>query len=78
MPKTLQEIRQKLESHVGERLTLKANGGRKKVVTRFGTLIETYPAVFVVKLDEDLHNVERVSYSYADVLTDTVKIEFGN
>ncbi|MBR3216528.1 MAG: hypothetical protein IKF69_08850, partial [Exiguobacterium sp.] len=33
MPKTLQEIRQKLESHVGERLTLKANGGRKKVVT---------------------------------------------
>ena len=77
MPKTLNEIRHVFETHVGERLTLKASGGRKKVVTRIGTLVETYPSVFVVKLDAERHNVERVS-SYADVLTDSVQIEFAN
>ena len=78
MPKTLNEIRHVFETHVGERLTLKASGGRKKVVTRIGTLVETYPSVFVVKLDAERHNVERVSYSYADGLTDSVQIEFAN
>lgn len=57
MPKTLNEIRHVFETHVGERLTLKASGGRKKVVTRIGTLVETYPSVFVVKLYAERHNV---------------------
>lgn len=35
---------------------------------------ETYPSVFIVKLDEDQNSVERVSYSYADVLTETVQL----
>jgi uncharacterized protein Veg len=76
MAKTLMEIKQSLDANVGKRLTLKANGGRRKTVQRSGILEETYPSVFIVKLDQDENAFERVSYSYADVLTETVEITF--
>ncbi|WAA12335.1 biofilm formation stimulator Veg [Fervidibacillus halotolerans] len=76
MPKTLSDIKKNLDSNLGKRLMLKANGGRKKIIERTGVLAETYPAVFVVELDQDQNAFERVSYSYADVLTQTVQITF--
>ena len=53
----------------------KANGGRK-TIERCGVLKETYPSVFVVELDQDKHNFERVSYTYTDVLTENVQVSF--
>ncbi|CAM4212979.1 MULTISPECIES: biofilm formation stimulator Veg [Listeria] len=76
MSKTIASIKQNLESRLGTRLTLKANGGRKKTIERCGVLAETYPSVFVVELDQDENNFERVSYSYTDILTDTVELDF--
>lgn len=75
MGKTLAEIKQALDVKIGQQLTLKANGGRRKTIERFGVLAETYPSVFIVELDQDEHSFE-VSYSYADVLTETVEITF--
>ncbi|MCI2256848.1 Veg family protein [Domibacillus sp. 8LH] len=76
MPKTLADIKKTLDCHLGKRLLLKANGGRRKTVERSGILTETYPAVFVVELDQDENSFERVSYSYADILTETVELTF--
>ena len=76
MPKTLADIKKALDSNLGRRLVLKANGGRRKTVERFGTLSETYHSVFVIELDQDENAFERVSYSYADVLTETVQLTF--
>ncbi|WP_163969221.1 biofilm formation stimulator Veg [Oceanobacillus halotolerans] len=76
MAKTLIEIKQGLECHIGKRLRLKANGGRRKTIERSGVLAETYPSVFIVELDQDENAFERVSYSYADVLTETVELSF--
>ena len=76
MAKTLLEIKQGLEDQLGRRLRLKANRGRRKTIERFGTLAETYPSVFVVELDQDENAFERVSYSYADVLTESVELNF--
>ncbi|SFD72905.1 Uncharacterized protein Veg [Lentibacillus persicus] len=76
MAKTLVEIKQGLECHVGQRLRLRANGGRRKTIERCGILAETYPSVFIVELDQDENAFERVSYSYADVLTETVELSF--
>lgn len=70
------EIKKGLEGQVGKRLRLTANGGRRKTVIRSGILSETYPAVFVVELDKEENAFERVSYSYADVLTEAVEINF--
>ncbi|HLR53383.1 MAG TPA: Veg family protein [Pseudogracilibacillus sp.] len=74
--KTLKEIKQALENQIGNRLELIANGGRRRTIVRSGTLSEIYPAVFVVELDQDENAFERVSYSYADVLTEAVEIHF--
>jgi uncharacterized protein Veg len=76
MGKTILDIKRVLDGQVGKRLTLKANGGRRKTIERSGTLEETYPAVFIIKLDQDTNAFERVSYSYADVLTETVQLTF--
>ncbi|SDJ72300.1 biofilm formation stimulator Veg [Salimicrobium halophilum] len=76
MAKTLVEIKHTLEEQIGNRLTLKANGGRRKTIERTGILSETYPSVFIVELDQEENAYERVSYSYADVLTETVELSF--
>lgn len=76
MAKILIEIKQGLESHIGKPLRLKANGGRRKTIERCGILAETYPSVFIVELDQDENAFERVSYSYADILTETVELSF--
>ena len=72
--KVLAEIRQDLEACVGKRIKLQANRGRKKVFERVGVLEQTYPHIFVIKLDEKGESVRRVSFSYIDVLTETVKL----
>ena len=74
MPKTLADIKNLLDSHLGKRLHLKVNGGRRRTIERTGVLSETYRAVFVVELDQEENAFERVSYSYADILTDAVEI----
>ncbi|MCG4627802.1 Veg family protein, partial [Anaerostipes hadrus] len=48
MPKTLTDIKRSLDSNLGKRLMLRANGGRRKTIERSGVLAETYPAVFVI------------------------------
>jgi uncharacterized protein Veg len=70
----LSEIKNNLDAYVGQKITLRANGGRRKTVERTGVLEETYPSVFVVKLDEEQESSKRVSYSYADILTETVEV----
>ena len=76
MPRTLSDIKKNLDCNLGKRLLLRANGGRKKTIERTGVFAETYPAVFVIELDQDENSFERVSYSYADVLTETVQLTF--
>ncbi|PWK07913.1 biofilm formation stimulator Veg [Tumebacillus permanentifrigoris] len=69
----LNEIKRNLDRHVGEKILLRANGGRRKTIERTGVLEETYPSVFVIKLDQE-NSFKRVSYSYADILTSTVEL----
>jgi uncharacterized protein Veg len=74
----LMEIKRSMEIHVGQKIMLRANGGRKKTIERSGVLEETYPSVFIVKLDEEQHNFKRVSYSYVDILTESVEVTVCN
>ncbi|ASE37455.1 MULTISPECIES: Veg family protein [Staphylococcus] len=76
MPKSIGDIKNSLDCHLGNRIVLKANGGRKKTIERSGVLKETYASVFIVELDPEKHNFGRVSYTYTDVLTDNVQVSF--
>lgn len=77
MPMSLTDIKQKLDSHIGESLVVVAQAGRKKVTRRKGVLTHTFRAVFVVDLDQNQNNFERVSYSYTDLLTKNIELEFN-
>ena len=78
MPINIQYIKQKFDAHLGEELTIVAQAGRKKVTRRRGILKNTFPAVFVVALDQDRNNFEHASYSYTDVLTKNILLEFDD
>ena len=70
------KIREDLEVLLGETLWVKANKGRKIVVENEAILEETYPHVFVVKVANKSSPPQRVSYSYADIITKTVELSF--
>ena len=73
--KTLANIRRDIENHVGEKVTLTANGGRKKILVNDGVIESVHPSIFVVRLDND--NQRTVTYSYSDVLTKTVSLYYA-
>lgn len=75
-PNMLSVIKRDIESHVGEKVVLRANGGRKRVLVNNGVLEKTYPSIFVIRLDDDTQRT--VTYSYSDILTKTVQIVFGS
>lgn len=74
--RTIANIKKDIETHLGEKVTLRANGGRKKILINDGVLESIYPSIFVIRLDND--NKRTVSYSYSDVLTNTVELVFPN
>lgn len=73
----LWRIRKDLELHVGEKIKLRANRGRRKTLEKTGILENTYPSIFVIRIDEPDYN-QRISFSYADVLTETVELTVFN
>lgn len=76
MPTSIITIKQELDAHLGDNLVIIAQAGRKKVTKRKGILKNTFPAVFVIDLDQDQNNFERVSYSYTDLLTKNIELKF--
>lgn len=75
MGNVLTTIKKDIEGHVGEKVTLKANGGRRKIVVNKGILEKTYDSIFIIRLDSNSQRT--VSYSYSDVLTKTVQLVFA-
>lgn len=76
MPKTILEIKQELEDRIGQRVMVTAQAGRKRVAKHHGILSKTYPAIFVVHVNEGQGEISRVTYSYTDLLTQNISIDF--
>ena len=69
-----EDIHEKLTSMIGQRVKVRANMGRTRVVERMGTIKTVHPAVFIVEVDERRGRKSRQSYQYVDVLTGTVEL----
>lgn len=76
MTATINNIKETFEGLVGEKLIVTVDAGRGRKIIHEGVLTETYPSLFVVELDDGEDSYERVSFSYADVLTDSIDIDF--
>ena len=68
------EIREKLVGLQGERIKVKANMGRSRIVERAGKLVMAHPSLFIVEVEERRGRTARQSYQYVDVLTGTVEL----
>ena len=68
------DIHEKLTDMVGDRVKVKANMGRTRVVERMGTIKSVHPAVFIGEGDERRGRKSRQSYQYIDVLTGQVEL----
>jgi len=68
------QIRRNIEDCVGKRVVLRTDKGRKKVKQREGVLVEAYSNVFVVMIEDGMCAARKVSFSYSDVLTDSVEV----
>ena len=67
-------IHDKLNEFVGQRLRVRANMGRSKIVESEGTLTQVHPRLFVMEMDRKRGRTARQSYQYVDVLTGTVEL----
>ncbi len=74
--KTLASIKRDIENHLGHKVTLKANGGRRRIFIDKGTIEKTYRSIFLIRLETDTQRI--VTYSYSDVLTNTVQIVYAS
>jgi len=75
----LASIKENVDSYVGKRVKLKTNLGRKKVLERVGIVEKTYPHIFVVKVNDEKNNsTQRLSFSYSDILMETVELTLVN
>ena len=67
-------IKDKLDNHIGKTVYLKADRGRRRFINRKGVIDATYPSLFVVDLEyEDAPN-RKMTFTYSDVLTHTVRL----
>lgn len=68
------DIHVKLSEMLEQRVRVKANMGRTRVVERMGTIKTVHPSIFIIEVDERRGRKSRQSYQYVDVLTGTVEL----
>ena len=71
----LDEIKTKLNNYVGKSVLIKYNLGRNKYEEYEAKIKELYNNVFLVELENNI-NKEIKSFSYNDIITKTIKINF--
>ena len=67
-------IHDTLNDFVGQRLKVRANMGRSKIVESEGVLTQVHPKLFIMEMDRKRGRTARQSYQYVDVLTGTVEL----
>ena len=67
-------VRNDIQKIVGSKVKLETNKGSKKSVINQGVVSNVYPSIFTVQLSEGPDTSRKLSFSYTDVLTNTVEI----
>ncbi len=72
--KDLLRAKSNVEEHLGSKVRVRSNSGKKREKTKDGILLGAYKSVFLVdiKMDEDTYT--STAYTYTDLLTENVTI----
>ena len=68
---TIEKIRNNIHNNMGNVAVITHNEGRNKIQEYEGKVIEVYRNIFVI-----MDNDSKRSFSYYDVLTETIKVSF--
>ncbi len=68
----IDEIKKNVESKKGKKLKFKYNGARNQVEEFDGEIVDAYHFVFTIKTGEEVELIK--SFTYSDVLTETLEI----
>ena len=71
---TIEKIKNRISEHIGEEIELKFNGSRNKIEHYNAVLKDVYQKVFTVQIKNEYNEVK--SFSYSDVWTNTLEINF--
>jgi len=71
---TIDKIKYSIGNRVGENVKIIYNGSRNKKEEYTGIITETYNYIFIIMMDGN----EKKSFSYSDVLTNTIEMNFDN
>ncbi len=66
----INEVRKNIECCVGQKVLLRGSLGRNKSFEKEGTLVNAYPNIFAVKMDDS----QMLTYTYTDILTKNVEL----
>lgn len=72
--KIVDSIHDTLNDFVGQRIRVRANMGRSKIVESEGVLTQVHPRLFIMEIERKRGRSARQSYQYADVLTGVVEL----
>ena len=67
-------IHDTLSNYVDQRLKVRANMGRSKIVESEGVLTQVHPRLFVMEVDRKRGRTARQSYQYVDIRTGAVEL----
>lgn len=68
-------VRRAVAQHIGSRVRVRSNLGRHKYDVTEGIIMETYPSIFLVRVENaEEDSFQNVSYSYTDVITQDVQL----
>jgi len=67
-------VRNDIQRIIGSKVRLETNKGRHKSVISKGIVSNVYPSIFTIQLNDGPDPSRKVSFSYTDVLTNTVEI----
>lgn len=71
----LAAIRSEVEENIGKKVQLKADKGRKRIVTKVGYIENAFPNIFTVRINNQYDESMTLSYTYSDILTSTVEMK---
>ena len=72
---TLQEIKEKVNKNIGNEVTIKYNIERNRIEKYNIKIKQTDKNIFTVET-KNKNNKEIKSFSYADIMTKTIKIDY--
>ncbi|HHU70484.1 MAG TPA: hypothetical protein GXZ21_00440 [Clostridiales bacterium] len=69
------KVRNAVMNQMGKKVKVRINRGRHRIDEAEGVISETYPNIFLIKVEETNNMpVRTMSYSYTDILTKDVQL----